>query len=112
MTTTLSQYLLAALDRHQIPAGQSGDSGGSFVYVHTPTAVITISGDRADGSDATVDHAIEDHASFLADHRDRETGEYKVIYDSQGGIHTLQEDTEALIAAVREHLPPRPQAGV
>lgn len=111
MTTTLAQHLLAALDRHHIPAGQNEDSGGAFVYVHTPTAVITISGVHADGSDVTVDHAIEDHDSLVADHRDRNTGEYTVIYDSQGGIHTLQEDSDALIAAVREHLPPRPQAG-
>lgn len=111
MTTTLAQYLLAALSRHQIPAGENEDSGGSFVYVHTPTAVITISGVHADGSDVTVDHAIEDHDALVADHRARDTGECKVIYDSQGGTHTLQEDSEALIAAVMEHLPPSPQTG-
>ncbi|MEV6956119.1 hypothetical protein [Streptomyces sp. NPDC051183] len=112
MTTTLAHYLLGALDRHQIAAGQSGDSAGSFVYVPTPTAVITISGVRTDGSDVTVDHAVEDHDALVADHRDHETGEYTVIYDSQGGNRTLQEDCEALIAAVREHLPPRSQTAL
>ncbi|MFH8642723.1 hypothetical protein [Streptomyces goshikiensis] len=100
-----ADYLISILDTHGIAAIESYDSGGTFVAIHTDHGVITISGTSPAG-DATVTYPATDdqHLGWGADLRATDTGEYQMIYDSQGDGRSLFGDTAELAHLIARYL--------
>ncbi|MFD8146111.1 hypothetical protein [Streptomyces sp. NPDC059708] len=113
--TTIATHLITALRAAGIHAEEGMDSiqwNGvnvewfSILRVWSATGSVVITGATRHGMDADdyaptydVDYDPADHASFLAEHQDRD-GCCTPIYLSEGERLSLDADTAALIAAI------------